>query len=360
MPHPPLRLLAARLPAMALALALGLAGGLAARALGLPLPMMLGSLLALGSVAVAGLRPLGIAPWLPERMRFAFVPVIGVAIGAAFTPELLAAAAGWLPTILAVVVYVPLVHWIGYRVYRRLGRLDPATAFFSAMPGGLVEALTMGEAQGADRRMLTMLQFLRLILCMVTVPVGFTLLTGGLVGSAAGVGMAGAELPLAARDVALLTIAGVGGYLLGQRLGIPGGVIIGPMLLSAAIHLAGLTRTVPPGWMIDLTQLVVGTSLGLRFEGLPRATLRRALGLAAVSIALSLATAVLFALALHRVAGERTGTLLLALAPGGVVEMSLVALSLQVSVAFVTAHHLLRIFLSVAVGAVGARWLLRR
>lgn len=351
--------LAARLPAMALALALGLAGGLAARALGLPLPLMLGSLVALGVTSVLGLRPMGITPWLPEQLRRGFIPVIGVAIGSGFTPALLGDARQWLATAAAVLVFVPLAHAMGYRVYRRLGALSPPTAFFAAMPGGLFEAMEMGEAAGADRRMLVILQFLRLILCILLVPLGFTLLTGQAVGSAAGVRIVGAELPLGPADAALLVAAGVGGVLAGLALRLPGGVIIGPLLASAAIHLAGLTATAPPAWLIDVTQLVIGTILGLRFAGLPRRALGLALRLAVINIVLALGLALAFAAALHGVAGERLGTVLLAFAPGGVAEMSLVALSLKASVAFVSVHHLLRIMAAVAAAQIGYRLLMQ-
>lgn len=350
---------AGRLPDMLLALAIGLAGGVAADFLGMPLPMMLGSLVALALVAVAGLRPFGRAPWLPERLRFALVPVIGVAIGAAFTPDLLAGALRWLPTVAGVILYVPLAHLAGFLIYRRLGGLDRPTALYAAMPGGLIEAIAMGEGAGADRQMLILLQFLRLILCIVLLPFGFMLLTGGPVGSAAGTQMHGADLPLGVSDVVLLVLAGVGGVLLGRRLRLPASVILGPMLCSAALHLTGLTRTVPPDWAIDLTQLVVGTSLGLRFLGLPRGTLARALRLAVANIAAALGLALVLALALHGAVGEATGTVLLAYSPGGVAEMTLVALSLQASVAFVSVHHLVRIVTAVAVTQFAAGRLLR-
>lgn len=355
-----LRSLAARLPAVALALGLGLAGGLAARAAGLPLPLMLGSLVALATVSILGLRPLGIAPWVPEHLRRGFIPVIGVAIGSGFAPALLAETGRWLATVAAVAVFVPLAHAMGYQLYRRLGALSPVTAFFAAMPGGLFEAMEMGEAAGADRRMLVILQFLRLILCILIVPLGFTLLTGQAVGSAAGVRIEGADVPLTPADAALLVAAGVGGVLAGRALRLPGGAILGPLLASAVIHLAGLTATVPPSWLIDVTQLVVGTTLGLRFAGLPRQALVLALRLAVTNIVLALGLALGFAAALHGVAGERLGTVLLAFAPGGVAEMSLVALSLQASVAFVSVHHLLRIVIAVMAAQIGFRLLTPR
>jgi uncharacterized membrane protein AbrB (regulator of aidB expression) len=41
------------------------------------------------------------------------------------------------------------------------------------MPGGFIEALEMGEKAGAQMPMLIMLQFLRLILCIVLIPLAF-------------------------------------------------------------------------------------------------------------------------------------------------------------------------------------------
>ena len=49
-------------PTVALTYALGAAGGVAARALHLPLPMLLGSLLAVGGAAIFGFRPFGHLP----------------------------------------------------------------------------------------------------------------------------------------------------------------------------------------------------------------------------------------------------------------------------------------------------------
>jgi uncharacterized protein len=47
--------------------------------------------------------------------------------------------------------------------------------------------------------------------------------------------------------------------------------------------------------------------------------------------------------------GEPVPAVILAFAPGGINEMSLVALSLQLSTVYVTLHHLARIVLAVAV-----------
>ena len=65
--------------------------------------------------------------------------------------------------------------------------------------------------------------------------------------------------------------------------------------------------------------------------------------------------AVLFAAALAPVAGEPVRGVFLAFAPGGLVEMGLIALGLKMSILYVTAHHLLRIILAVSAARVFGR-----
>jgi membrane AbrB-like protein len=337
------------LPAIVLTLAIGATGGLVARALGLPLALLLGSLCAVGVSAALGLRPLGRGITVPQKLRLFFVPVIGVAIGGQFTPQVVAEMPGWWPSLLGLCLYVPAAHWLGYRMYRRFGGLSPVTAYFGAVPGGLIESVALGEEAGADGRMLVLLQFLRLILTIVFVPILFTVLTGHAVGSSGGAALHGADLPLGVADVAVLVSSGVVGYFAGQALRLPAAIMTGPLLVSAAAHLAGLTAGGPPDWAVAVTQLVVGSVLGARFAGLPKGALWLALRLAVVNVGAGLVLAYGFALALAGWAGQPAAAVFLAYAPGGLTEMSLVALSLQMSVVFVTAHHVARIGLSVTV-----------
>jgi uncharacterized protein len=341
--------------ALAVTLLLGTAGGLMAQALHLPLGLLLGSLAVTGAVAARDGRVLGQPVHLPQPFRMTFVPVIGVAIGGAFTPEVVGQALDWGPSLLALCLYLPLAHWIGFRVYQR-GGFDRRTAFWGSVPGGLIESVTLGEAAGADMRMLVVMQFLRLILTIVVVPLAFWGLTGHAVGSASGARMAGSGVHLGVRDVAVLVGAGLAGALAGRALRLPGWVITGPLLASALAHGFGLTRGVPPGWMVGAVQVIVGAGLGARFAGLPKGVLGRAAGLAALNAALMMALALGFAAALHGLVDEPLAAVFLAYAPGGLAEMSLIALSLHMSVVYVTLHHVARIVLAVTFARVGGQW----
>ena len=281
------------------------------------------------------------------------MPVIGVAIGAHFPPDFLDQAARWWISLASLVLFVPLAHVMSFVLYHRAGRIEPRTAFFAAMPGGFIEALEMGEKAGADMSMLIMLQFLRLILCILFIPLGFALFAGQAVGSGSGLSLAGGSAPMDARDAVILLACAVLGWWGAVRLRLPAAVLAGPLALSALAHVAGLTQAAPPGWMVILTQGVMGTALGARFSNFERGQMLKALALSAASVFAVLSLAAIFALALADIAGEPAPAVLLAFAPGGLSEMSLVALSLQLAVIFVTLHHLARIVLAVIFTRIG-------
>ncbi|MGB7260925.1 MAG: AbrB family transcriptional regulator [Albidovulum sp.] len=334
-------------PTVGLTYALGAAGGFAAKALHLPLPMLLGSLIAVAAVAIIGLRPLGHLPHAPQKLRMLFIPVIGVAIGGAVKPEIVQEAPQWIASLAVLCLFIPLVHYASYRLVSASGQTDRVTAFYGTAPGGLVESVELGEKAGADVPMLAMLQFLRLILTIVFVPLAFTVMEGHAVGSAGGAAVTGHGI--APSDVVILTIAAVAGAVIGLRLNLPAGHVLGPILLSGLAHALGWTEAVPPAWLISTTQVVIGTSLGVRFAGMEKRRILDALKLALMNGVVTIGGAALCAVTIAGVVDEPVRAVFLAFAPGGLIEMGLIALSLKMSILYVTAHHLLRIVLAVTV-----------
>lgn len=344
------------LPTALAAFGLGTVGGLFARALGMPLPMLLGSILLVGGASVAGLRIAGRPPRFPVQLRMAFIPVIGVSIGGALTADLFGDLARWWPSLAALFLYIPLAHWAGYLAVRRTSTLGPQTAYWGSVPGGLIESVVLGEEAGADTQMVTALQFLRLILCIMIVPAGFTLATGQAVGSGTSEVIGDADAVLAPLDWVVLGAAGLAGVAVGKVLRLPAFWMTGPILASGLVHIAGLVEGGPPRWLIDLTQLVIGVSLGTRFIGMAPRQVLTAARLAGLNVLLVLGFAAIGAALLHEVVGERWEAVFLAFAPGGLAEMSLVALSLELSVIYVTIHHIARIILALVFAKALGRW----
>lgn len=343
--------------AVALTLTVAGVGGFAAWALHLPLGFLLGALLATALLAAGDVPIAGRRMFLPNSLRQWFVPVIGVSIGGAFTPEVLAGAVHWWPSLLALLVYIPAAHGLAYVIFRKggVGRIE---AFFGGVPGGLIESVTLGEEMGADVRVLAALQFLRLILTIVSIPLIFLALTGSSVGSAAGA-VLGGGVQLGLRDAVVLALAGALGFAVARALRFPAAVMTGPLLFSALAHATGLAHGVPPLWLVAVTQVVIGANLGSRFGGMDRRMLARTMGLSVVNSVFTLMLSFVFAMTVSRLVDEPVSAVFLAFAPGGVAEMSLIALSLNIHVIYVTVHHVARIVLSVMIARMGSRFLHR-
>lgn len=324
------------LPRMILALMIGAAGGLLFFALHLPLPWMLGALFASMAASIAGLP---IQP--PNRIRPATVAVIGVMLGARFTPELIALAGDWTISLALLSLYMLCVSAVTVPYYRFAARTDWQTAYLAGMPAGLTEMVELGEEKGADVRAIILAHTLRIVITVALVAIWFRLIEGRTVGAMPNLGGA----PLTVRDAALLLACAILGTWAGKRLHFPAPAFMGPLAASALIHATGLTASAPPALLVVAAQIILGTLLGCRFIGVRPSALTRAAWLSLWATLATLIIALGFSVLIHRVIGVSTDQVILALAPGGLTEMGLIALAINADVAFVALHHVVRILI---------------
>ena len=339
-----------------LILLIGAIGAAVANWLGAPLPFLLGALILVGAWSIwrsAGQPDTAARPVL-QTMRKASISLIGVMIGATFSPTLLEQLPQLWLSVLAVIPFVVCTHAASFLIYRRLAGFDGVTAFFAAMPGGLIEAVTLGEAAGADPRVLSTQHFARVVLVIIAIPTAYYLATGIVVGSAAG--QTFDATPAGLLDLGEIAVLCGIGIWLGRVLRLPASYMIGPMLLSAIAHGSGVLDVASPRWLLSAAQLVIGAGLGVLFAGSSLRSLARAFGFGCISVAVMLTVAVGFAAILAPWSSLPLIALIISLAPGGVTEMGLVALSLGISPVAVTVHHLFRIVLAVSI----AGWALPR
>jgi hypothetical protein len=321
--------------------------------LNLPLPWMLGALFTTMAASVAGAPVQG-----PMRLRPAIIAVIGVLLGSRFTPDVPDRAREMLVTLGVLIVYLAAVAAVVVPWYRFIARQDWTTAYFAGMPGGLSEMIALGEAKGADVPAIVLAHSLRIVVTIGLMAVLFRMILGHQVGAAASPGAVGAALgPL---DAVVLVACAVVGSLIGPRLRLPAPTFLGPLILSAAVHLAGITESAPPPLLVNAAQVALGTILGCRFLGIAPATVLRAGALALGATVLTLALACVGALAMQALTGVGIDQAMLALAPGGLTEMGLIALAIQADVAFVALHHVVRILVVIVAAPALFSLLLRR
>lgn len=344
--------LAARAGRVLLALAVGTAGGWAAHRLQLPLAWMIGAMTATTAAATLGL-PIA----MPPLLRSVMVAVLGVMLGSGFSPAILERMAEWALSLALLAAYSAAAGTAALLYFRRLCGYDAVTAYFAAMPGGLSEMILVGTEMGGDARIISLSHASRLLLVVLALPFAFQALTGYEPGARPPAGPPLAGVPL--QDLAILAACGVAGFLGARALKVPAAAVVGPMILSAAVHLADWTAAKPPVELVAAAQVVVGAAIGCRFAGVEFGLLRRAVVAALGATAILLGATIGFALALHAAVGLPVQPLVLAYAPGGLAEMSLIALAIGADAAFVATHHIVRIFL-IVVFAPAAFRLLRR
>jgi membrane AbrB-like protein len=317
-------------------------------ALSLPLPFLLGPMFACLAVALGGARLSG-TPAISDLMR----TILGVAVGASVTPELVGRLGAMAASVALVPLFVLVIGAIGYPYFRRLCGLDGPTAYYAAMPGGLQDMIVFGQEAGADPRALSLIHATRVLVIVSAMPVILTLGWG--MSFAAPPGAPALSIP--PHELALMAFCAIAGWKGAERIGLFGASILGPLALTAAFSLAGLIHHRPPAEAILAAQFFIGLGVGVKYVGVTWDELRRfvlaSLGFCAMLAGLS----VVFAEGVFLGGLAPQVEAILAFAPGGQAEMAVLAIVAGVDVAFVVTHHLVRIVVVITGAPIAARLL---
>jgi membrane AbrB-like protein len=327
-------------------LILAILGALLFQQLGLPLPFLFGPMIAclLAAMAGAELKGMGVVSTAART-------ILGVAIGASITPEILSGIPQLMGSVVLVPVYVVLIGLVGVPFFRRLG-YDPATAWYAAMPGGLPDMVAFGKEAGGDARALSLIHATRMLIIVTVAPILLTVLYGAsLTGS---LGEPTSELPPV--ELALMSAAAVIGWKGGEKIGLFGASILGPMMISAALSLGGFIHSRPPLEAILIAQVFIGIGIGVHYVGVSIRELRGFIfsGLLFVGLLALMAAAFTEIVTLSGLARPVEG--FLSFAPGGQAEMTVLALAAGADLGFVIVHHLTRMVTVILGAPVAARW----
>lgn len=342
---------------VAASLAVGLAG--------LPTPALFGSL-AVGiayALTLAARRPLTAPAWV----LLASQALIGVALGAGFETSTLTTIAGdWAPIALVTVTTVA-ISLVAGLVFAATTGVDRSTSLLGLVAGGASGIVAMSDELGADARLVAFMQYLRVLVVVVTAPLlaELVLVTvddpapAAAGGDTAGLaGVAGAGLPA---DLAFTAGCALAGVLIARRLKITAGTLLVPLSLAAGLAIAQLSggARVPP-LMQDMAFAGIGLQIGLRFTA---ATIREAgrllpavlLAIAGLIVACAGLAALLLALT-----DVSAPDAYLATTPGGLYAVVAVAAAAGGNATFVVAVQALRLFAMILTAPPLVRLLHRR
>jgi membrane AbrB-like protein len=324
-----------RLKKLALGLVLGAIGGAVANYFNVPLAWMLGALFVTMFARVAG-APIDVPIWV----RAIFLILIGLFLGESFEGVQAGELLQWPISIFGAMLYVPVAAACAYAFYHYVAGERKATAICSSIPGGLIAVVVVSGSLGADERQVALAQSLRIAIVVVMAPVvAFGLLGYPQPDNAA---LDGREL-ISAADLAILLPAAFAVMWVMQRLNMPIPYMVGPLLASAGLRLGGVVEGVLPHQLVEVALVVTGSSIGTRFHGVAPMKLARFALLTLGGTSILMLVSASFAVVISALIGEDFLVVLLAYAPGGVAEMSLIALALDANPGFVAIHHVVRI-----------------
>ncbi|MEL7464945.1 MAG: AbrB family transcriptional regulator [Pseudomonadota bacterium] len=337
-------------PRRAATILIALVGVFVFQALDLPLPWLLGPLLACLLAAFAQVPLTGLGAAAPPLRT-----ILGVAVGATITPALFMRLDEMSITLAMVAGLTAMIGLVGVPWFHRVCGFDRVTAYYGTMPGGLQDMLIFGQEAGGDVRAMSLMHATRVATIVIAAPIVMELWFDlSLTGPA---GAPARETPL--HEMAIMAVCAIVGWKLAERTGLFGASILGPLILTAAASLGDLIHQRPPAEAIALAQFAVGVAVGSRYVGLTFAEFRR---IVLASIVYSLAILGLggaFAWAAVSAGLAEPAAALLAFAPGGQAEIAVLAIVAGVDAGFVVAHHVFRMAL-VIMGAPVAMGLMRK
>lgn len=325
----------------AVTLSIAAAGGWVMWHFHMPLAWLLGAMIATGLGALLRL-PLS----MPAFARPPMTALIGAMLGTSFSPAVFEHLGLWLVSLSGLAVFITAAGAMVYVYFRKVAGLDHPTAFFSAMPGGLVEMVTLGSERGGDEKTIALIHASRIFLVVLTLPFLIQIFTGSPISRSGASYVPLSNLAFA--DLAWFAAAAVIGVAIGILLGFPARYLMGPMVVSALLHFSGVTNFQMPSAALAAAQIVIGATVGCRFAMASPKEIVKVISLSIGSTLLLLCVSLAFAGILAYFTEDRFIALVLAYSPGGVAEMSIIALSLGIEVPFVVLHHIVRVFLVVA------------
>lgn len=316
--------------------------------LNLPLPWLLGPIFACLFAALVGIPMRGLKI-LNDGMR----TILGVAVGATLTPAVLANFPSMLPTLVLVPVMVACIGIIGVPYFQRFCGYDFPTAYYATMPGGLQDMLLFGEEAGGNVRTLSLIHATRVLVVVVALPFLLKGIWQADLSNPPGVPLA--TIPVS--QLAVMVACAIFGWQITRKIGMFGASILGPLILAAIVTVSGGLEFRPPAEAIWAAQFFIGMTIGGKYSGITVEEIRRDLAAGLGFCAILIVLTVVFVEAIYWLELAPGMEALLSFAPGGQAELTVLALIVGADVAFVVAHHVLRIFVVILGAPLMARLL---
>ncbi len=334
-------------------LVIAVIGGAAAAAIQAPIPWLLGSLLATALVTGCGVKLHKFASSLEQWMRV----FIGVALGPSVANSIGAFSISTVLAVMASIASIVLLVASGSWFFKRFLAMTRGEAFLCSLPGGLSFMMALADdarvASEGSRPRIALVHTVRVVSLVLLVSlVAFFVGTDVQQAVFSDWFLAGLVPDW---QLLLLVLLVLLSGLLANVASIAGGHVTIPLVISSIAYASGAIDVQIPQLGITVAMLVFGSILGCELGNGPRSEYPRLAVGSLLFTAVAFMLGALFATMFGKATGFGFLTLFLALAPGGIAEVALIALSLGLDVGLIALVHLCRFLFIMLVGPLGLR-----
>jgi membrane AbrB-like protein len=308
--------------------------------------LIVGIVLALLSFAPSG---------VPRKAGVAAQGVLGVYIGTMVHRDALTALGSDWPIVLGVALATLLLSVVAGALLGLHRDVSPLTGALALVAGGASGLVAIARELGGDDRVVAVVQYLRVALITASMPLIVTFVyhaekTGQ---SAAPPQNDSAPWYLSILMIAVVVLVGATG---GRLIRLPGAGLLGPMTVTIALELTGMSFGMSvPLVLVQLGYAVIGWQAGVAFTRESIRAIGRALPAAVgLIILLNVATAGLGILLAH-VSGISPLEGYLSTSPGGIYAVLATAVETGANVTFIIAAQVVRVLLMLFAAPLMAR-----
>ncbi len=318
-------------------------------AVGLSAAALFASLVVAAFFAVRGIGPHRV----PKPAGMLAQGILAVSIGLMVDMNTLSAlGSAWLPA-LGVCIATLVVSVAAGFVLAAHKDVDALTGALSMIAGGAQGLVAVTRELGGDERIVAVVQYLRVGLIIVTMPLVATLVFGA--GSNSG---AVRDSGGSAWYVDLLVVAACigAGIAVAQLIHLPAPATLGPLAVSMALELSGWIDSVSaPTVLLPIAFVLIGWQAGLAFTRDSVRAVGRVLPYAVVLIIVVGVICALLGLLLSHAAGITLLEGYLATTPGGLSAVLAVSAASGANVTFVAAVQVVRLVIMLFAAPFGAK-----
>lgn len=337
-------------------LAVAIVAGLLCNWVQVPIGWLIGPMLVGIAYAVISGNPQPV----PPAFMLVGQAVIAIATAAGFNYETLAKATTYaIPLLLCIIITGSLSLGNGYLLWRWAG-IDWATGFLGSIPGASHSLVAMSGEMGADAIAVALLQYMRVLLVSLIIPTLASLLFS-IDATAPAVATIATEshLPMGLNLLVLVACGGLGIWG-GRWLRLPASMFLGPFLAGLVAVWTLPQQLQVPDVFFTAGLLLVGLSIGLKFDWETTRKLFKAVLLEVALVIVLILICLGVGYEFHLVTQVDIMTSLLGCTPGGMNAMIATVIELGGDSGLVLAMQMTRMLLILLISPILATFILQK